>query len=598
MDVKRLFDILDIYVDREDAVVGKLNGEWVKYSTTEYKNNANYFSYGLLDYGIKKGDKVATVMNNRPEWNFIDMGITQVGGVHVPVYPTISDEEFEHIFTHSDAKFLIVSDKLLYDRLSKIADKIPKLEKIISVDKIDGAENWKDILDGGKNNEAKYKEELIKVKNSIIETDLVSIIYTSGTTGVSKGVMLSHKNFLENAKAVLHLVPLNSDDKVLSFLPLCHVLERVVNYIYQYIGIGIYYAENFGTIANDLKQFNVNGFVTVPRVLEMVYDKIISKGKDLTGIKKKLFFWAVDLGTVYSLEKDKGLYGLKLKIARKLIFSKWNEALGGNVRMIVTGGAALQPRLARIFSAAGMIVQEGYGLTETSPIISFNGFSAHNNMAGTVGPIIDGGELQLAKDGEILFRGPNVMMGYYKNEELTKEVIDEEGWFKTGDIGILVDNKFLKITDRKKEIFKNSAGKYIAPQSIENKLKESLFIDQLMVVGEDEKFTSALISPNFDHLHFWASKHNIHYRDNIELVKNTEVIKKYQQEVTGFNKSLGQVEQIKRFRLVCELWTSASGELSPTLKLRRFKIYEKYDRILREIYQYREDEVNRSAKGE
>ena len=598
MDVKRLFDILDIYVDREDAVVGKLNGEWVKYSTTEYKNNANYFSYGLLDYGINKGDKVATVMNNRPEWNFIDMGISQVGGVHVPVYPTISDEEFEHIFKHSDARFLIVSDKLLYARLSKIADKIPALEKVISVDKIEGVENWKEILDSGKNNEAKYKEELQKVKDSILETDLVSIIYTSGTTGVSKGVMLSHKNFLENVKSVIHLVPLNNTDKILSFLPLCHVLERVVNYIYQYIGVGVYYAENFGTIANDLKRFNVKGFVTVPRVLEMVYDKIISKGKDLTGIKKKLFFWAVDLGSVYSLEKDKGFYGLKLKIARKLIFSKWNEALGGNVRMIVTGGATLQPRLARIFTAAGMIVQEGYGLTETSPIISFNGFSAHNNMAGTVGPIINGGEMKLAKDGEILYRGPNVMMGYYKNEELTKEVIDEEGWFKTGDIGILVDNKFLKITDRKKEIFKNSAGKYIAPQSIENKFKESLFIDQLMVVGEDEKFASALISPNFDHLHFWAFKHNIHYRDNVELVKKEEVIKKYQQEVTGFNKNLGQVEQIKRFRLVCEPWTNASGELSATLKLRRFKVYEKYDGILRGIYQYAEDETNRSAKGE
>ncbi len=597
MSITRLFDILDNYKTKEKAIIGKINGEWKSYSDKDYKDNATNFSYGLLDLGIKKDDKIATIMNNRPEWNFIDMGILQTGAVHVPVYPTISDEEFMHILSDSDACLLIVSDKNLYQRLSKVIEQIPAIKDIYSIENVEGAKNISEIFDLGKQNSEKYKDELIKIKASITGDDLASLIYTSGTTGLAKGVMLTHNNFVSNVLGVYKAVPLTSDEKILSFLPLCHVYERTVNYIYQYIGIQLVYAENFGTIAENLRQFKIEGFVTVPRVLEMIYEKIITKGKDLTGLKKKIFFWAVKVGDNYSHEKaQKGFYKIKLNLARKLVFSKWRAALGGRLHMIVSGGSALQPRLARMFDAVGILVQEGYGLTETSPVISFNDSVIENNKIGTVGRILKNIEVKIADDGEILVRGPIVMKGYYKRPDLTAEVIDNDNWFHTGDIGEIDKDGFLKITDRKKEIFKNSAGKYIAPQVIENKLKESIFIDQVMVVGDGEKFASALVSPNFNHLHFWASKHNIHYRDNYELIKKEEVIKRFQKEINLINKSLGQVEQIKRFRLVCEEWTSKTKELSPTLKLRRKNIYKKYDHILREIYAYQDGEENRAVQ--
>lgn len=590
MEILRTFDLLERLskeFPKKDALVGKINGEWKYFSTEDYVYHANHLSYGLLALGFNKGDKIATVSNNRPEWNFMDMAMSQTGIAHVPVYPTISEEEYQHILSHSDAKAIIISDKALYEKIKPIIDQIDSIQDVYSFNPIEGVKNWTEILELGKKEAQLYKEQLNEIKDSIQPDDLLSIIYTSGTTGLSKGVMLSHRNMLTDAISSVKRINLTHDDKMLSFLPLCHVYERVVNYAYQYIGLSIYYAENFGTIGDDLRRFKVQGFVTVPRVLEMIYDKIIAKGKDLTGIKKSLFFWALRLGLKFDFKKvdNNPFYRFQLTIANKIIFNKWRESVGGNIKTILSGGAALQPRLARVFWAAGIPIQEGYGLTESAPVIAVNGIEKSENMIGTVGPVLDIATVKIAEDGEILVKGPNVMLGYYKSPEKTKEVIDEDGWLHTGDVGLLVDNKFLKITDRKKEIFKNSSGKYIAPQIIENKFKESDLIEQLMVVGEDEKFASALISPNFNYLHYYATKHKLHYRDNRELIQNEKILKRFQKEVNCLNKQLGQVEQIKRFRLVCEPWTSATGELSPTLKLKRRKIFKKYDHILREIYQ-------------
>lgn len=589
MEVTRTFDILAryeaIFSDKEDVLLAKKNGQWVKYSTKYYIETANNFSYGLLELGFKKGDKIATISNNRPEWNFVDMGSAQAGVVHVPVYPTISDEEFRYILENSDARILIVSDKALYETLKPICEKVSNVQGLYTFNEIEGAKHWSEIADLGKKNADKYREELIKIKESITPDEIVSLIYTSGTTGVSKGVMLTHNNFVTNVKATLPLFDVTPDFRVLSFLPLCHVFERMVNYYYQYSGVCIHYAESMATIADNMREIKVNLFVAVPRVLERVYDKIIGKGKSLTGIKKVLFFWAVGLGLRYKEKNNGWWYNFRLGIARKLIFSKWQAALGGEVRYVMSGGAALQVRLARIFWAAGIPIFEGYGLTETSPVISVNTPAIEDGVLfGSVGPVIEGVKVKIAEDGEILVKGPNVMNGYYKAPDLTAQVIDSDGWFHTGDIGVLVDNKFLKITDRKKEIFKNSAGKYVAPQPIENKLKESFFIEQAMVVGENEKFVSALIVPSFEYLHNWASLHKLNFRDNEELIRSQEVIARIQKEINDVNQNLAQHEQIKRFRLVKDEWSTTSGELSPTLKLRRNIVYEKYDHILQEIF--------------
>jgi len=591
MQVTRTFDILERSRQNfvlDDALAVKRNKKWDIFSTQDYIDNAYDFAYGLLAMGFRKGDKIATVSNNRPEWNFVDMGMSMAGVVHVPIYPTISDVEYEYILAHSEAKFLIVSDRLLYRRLKPLAEKVDSIEKIYVFNEgIEDAVLWSEIRDLGTQNRDKYKAELEKIKESISPDDMVTIIYTSGTTGNSKGVMLSHKNLVTNTIATSKIQPLDFGDMVLSFLPLCHVYERMLNYHFQYKGIRIYYAENMGTIVDNLKEVKPNGFSSVPRLLEKVFDKIMAKGKDLDGMKKKIFFWAVNLGLRYELNNANGwFYAQKLKWARKLIFSKWQEALGGNVKIIISGGAALQPRLARIFHAAGINVQEGYGLTETAPVIAVNHYEYPNIRFGTVGPILEGVEVKIAEDGEILAKGPNIMMGYYKSPDLTAEVIDDEGWFHTGDIGFLEDGKYLKITDRKKEIFKLSSGKYVAPQAVENQCKESMFIEQIMVIGENEKFASALISPDFNHLHYWATKHKLHYRDNEELVRMPEVVQRYQKEINEINKKLSDTEKIKRFRLVCSEWTPQTGELSPTLKLKRKFLYEKYDHIMQEIYRY------------
>ncbi len=599
MEISRTFDIIDLNYEkypRKDMYSGKYDKEWRSFSTEEVRDLVNMVSIGLIAMGYRRGDKIATISTNRPEWNFADLGIAQAGMIHVPIYPTISTEEYRYILEHADVRAIILSSKSIYNKVSPILADIPTLKDIFTFENIEGIRSFSEITEAGKVNTGKYKSELEEIKRSIPPEDLVTIIYTSGTTGNPKGVMLSHKNLVSNAITTSHAHHLGYGHRAMSFLPLCHVYERMVNYQFQYKGISIYYVENMGTISEAVKEVRPHIFNTVPRLLEKIYDNIMSKGHNLPWIKKQIFFWAVSLGLKYRLKGNSAFYRFRLKIARKLIFSKWQEALGGEVQVMVSGGAALQSRLEKIFWAAGLPVIQGYGLTETSPVIAVNPFRIDEIRLGTVGPVIDNVEVKIADDGEILCRGINVMLGYYKDPELTAEAIDNEGWFHTGDIGVITEGKFLKITDRKKEMFKLSAGKYIAPQVIENRLKESFFIEQVMVIGENEKFASALISPNFSYLHDWCSSQKVQFRDNRELIEMPEVIDLFSREVKEVNKTLGEHEQIKRFRLVTEEWSPQSGELSPTLKLKRNYLTEKYKDLISSIYFGGERETNMLIK--
>lgn len=588
MEIFRTFDIVGKMLaeyPKEDALAVKRNGKWEKFSTVEYRRLVDMFSYGLMAMGIQKGDKIFSISNNRPEWNIIDMGMSQVGAVHVPVYPNNSDEEYLHILTHSDARFVIVSSQDFYEKIAPLVKKSPLVEKVFTFDQVKGAANWREIINLGAENI--QPEKLKTISDAIQPEDLVSIIYTSGTTGRSKGVMLSHNNFMSNVKASFHILPVDHTGRFLSFLPLCHVFERMVNYLLQHQGVSVYYAESTETIGDNLREINPDGFASVPRVIEKLFDKLLLKGKELKGIKRALFFWAVDIGLRYELNGANGaLYEMKRKIADKLIYSKWREALGGNLKLVVSGGAALQPRLARVFCCAGIKIQEGYGLTETSPVIAVNHGEFPLLRFGTVGPLLDNVKVKIAEDGEILMKGPSLMMGYYKDPEKTAEVIDSEGWFHTGDIGELQDLNILKITDRKKEIFKLSTGKYVAPQVIENIFKESQFIEQLMVVGADEKFTAAIICPAFHFLNGWAFLHQVKYRDTKELILHPKVRDRFQEEVDNINKKLNPHERIKQFELTCTEWTPETGELSPTLKLRRNIVKQKYKILFDRIYGY------------
>jgi long-chain acyl-CoA synthetase len=593
MEIRRTFDIVDQFVEKypkDDALTVKRNGQWEKFSSQQYKEFVDNFSYGLLAAGFKKGDKILTVSNNRPEWNFIDMGMSQVGVIHVPIYPNNGQKEYEHILVHSDARIIIISSQEYYDILSEHAKVAPNIEKIYSLDNLEGIPNWMEFIELGKQNAAKFKDELQKIKDGIEPRDLMSIIYTSGTTGLSKGVMLCHENFMCNVKATQNILPVGDNEKFLSFLPLCHVLERMVNYLFMSKGVSVYYAESIETLGDDMREVSPEGFTCVPRVLEKIFDKIMLKGKDLKGIKKALFFWAVNLGLKYELNRANGWwYEFQLKLANKLIFSKWREATGGKIRVVISGGAALQVRLAKIFNAAQIPVMEGYGLTETSPVISVNHPEYPKLQFGSVGPILDNIDVKIAEDGEIMMKGPSLMLGYYKDDQKTAEVIDKDGYFHTGDIGEIGEHNILKITDRKKEIFKLSTGKYIAPQVVENRFKESAFIEQIMVVGEGEKFAAAIICPSFEFLHGWCFNHNITYRDNKDLIQIPEVIARFQQEVDRINEGLGSYRQIKKFELTCQEWLTETGELSPTLKVKRKFLKEKYKTKLDRLYGYTED---------
>lgn len=588
MRVERTFDLLERYMeipDKEDALCGKKNGKWVKYSSRDYFEFAHNFSYGLLEIGLRKGDKIMTVSNNRPEWNFADMGMSMIGVIHVPVFTSLSTADYQYLISHSEVKMILVSDKKLLKNINLPAFGKEKPQLVYSFDDIEGIKNWNEIIESGKLVADKYRKEVEELKSSIMPDDFASLIYTSGTTGKAKGVILTHRNMVSNFISAASVFKLKSEDKFLSILPLCHVGGRLGNYQTQYSRTGIYYAENMGSIAANLQEIKADGFDAVPRVIEKFYDVIISKGHKLTGIKKSMFFWAVRLGLKYQPHGANGiLYETKLKIADKLIFSKWRQALGGNVRIVGCGGASLQSRLEKIFWAAGIKIINMYGLTETSPIITINRTEKGNVKLGSVGITIEGVEVRIAEDGEILCKGPNVTPGYYKDPELTRSAFDDDGWFHTGDIGHFEDGKFLMITDRKKEIFKLSNGKFIAPQIIENIFKELPIIDQIMVVGEHEKFASALISPNFNYFNEWRNSKKISFADNAELIRQPVVQDLFSSEIEKINKRLSAPERINRFRLVNEEWTPATGELSPTLKLRRQYIHNKYKAIINQVY--------------
>jgi long-chain acyl-CoA synthetase len=591
MEVTRTFDFLQRYKEKfpekDDALAGKVNKEWVKFSSQDYIKNSNNISYGLKELGYNSEDKIATITNNRPEWNFVDMGMAQLGIVHVPIFTTLGIDGYRDILTHSKVKCVFISDQAIAAKILPLVAEIPSLEKIYSFDEVEGVPSWKEVLELGEANAEKHATEVEEIKKGITEEDWVTLIYTSGTTGTPKGVMLSHKNLVNNAKVAAGVFKLQSNHRYLGILPICHVGERMGNYQTQYSGCSIYYAENLGTIADDLKDVKPHGFGAVPRILEKVYDKIINKGEKLTGVKKKLFFWALDLGLQYEIDKKNGAwYEMKLAIANKIIFSKWREAMGGNVISIGVGGAALQPRLEKVFWSAKIRLLNMYGLTETSPIITINRATSPLVQLGSVGAGIEGVEIKIAPDGEILCKGHNVMLGYYDNEEATKAAIDGDGWFHTGDIGVLDQGKFLRITDRKKEIFKLSNGKYVSPQVVENAFKESVYIDQLMAVGEGEKFASAIIAPNFEALNVWCKEKGIDRSDKEAMLANTEVKALYNAVVKEINPKVSKDEQIKRIRLVADEWTPESGDLSPTLKLKRRVLAEKYKDIISEIFNH------------
>ena len=588
MTVKRTFDILEHCLEnypRADAVCGKYDNQWVLFSTEQFARQSELLALGLMALGLKKGDRVATVSGNRPEWSFVDMALAMTGAVHVPVYPTISEEEYSYIFSHAETRYIFVSDDKLFKKLRPMVGEIANLEQIFTFNQVTGATNIDYLYNLGKEHEQDLAYPLHQLKQSIGEEEMVTMIYTSGTTGIPKGVMLSHRNLVSNFTGCANNFDMGPGHKALSFLPLCHIFERIVNYTFLYKGIGVYYVETLAQIMPAIKEVQPHIFCGVPRLLERVYNSILTKGKQLKGIKKKLFFWAFRLGRNYEFNaRLNPWFRLKLAIADKLIYSKWREGLGGNLQIVVSGGAALQPRIARVFSAAKIYVLEGYGLTETSPVIAVSNMVTRELKVGTNGPVLPNVEVKIAEDGEILTKGPNLMIGYYKQPELTAEVIDQDGWFHTGDIGILDEGKYLKITDRKKEIFKLTGGKYIAPQMIENKLKESMFIDQVIVIGDHEKFASALIAPNFEYLQVWCTENQISYSSNAEMINHQKVQVVFLHEVKEINKTLGQHEEIKRFRLIADSWSPQTGELSQTLKLKRKFIEIKYKDLIEEIF--------------
>ncbi|MCT4639659.1 MAG: long-chain fatty acid--CoA ligase [Bacteroidales bacterium] len=597
----RIFDLLDrykeLFSEKTDALAGKRDGKWIKYSTSDYIEISHNFAYGLLESGFTKGDKIATITNNRPEWNFVDMALAMTGMIHVPIYATISAEEYKYILDHAGVKAIFFGNNAIEKKIAAIDDVISGNNiKIYPLLKGNSKYGFWDIVELGRENAEKHKSSLESIKSSVDANDMATIIYTSGTTGNPKGAMLSHRNIITNARSTSKAHKYYKDHKTISFLPLNHVYERMMNYHFQYKGLSIYYVDNMNSLVSDIKEVQPVIFNSVPRLLEKIYDGIIGKGKNLKGISKHIFFWAVRLGLKFDPErKNRFFYNIGLFFARKLVFKKWQEAMGSKLGIIVSGGAALQNRLERIFGAAQINVLQGYGMTETSPVIAVNHHYPGEYRYGTVGKILENIEVKIAEDGEILCRGENIMLGYYNQPELTKEIINEEGWLHTGDIGEIDAQGFLKITDRKKEIFKLSAGKYIAPQVIENKLKESFFIEQAMVVGENEKYASALISPNFTFLHDWCTRHKIQYRDNNELIKVPEVVTRYQKEVNIVNKGLGEHERIKRIRLVCEEWSPQTGEMSPTLKLKRNILSKKYDSIIDDIYSADREKVKNNG---
>ncbi|WP_299158555.1 AMP-dependent synthetase/ligase [uncultured Tenacibaculum sp.] len=586
IEITRLFDFpyyqQETY-NLEKAFTTKYNGKWQSISTKEYIDQANAISRGLLRLGVQPNDKIAVIStNNRTEWNVCDIGILQTGAQNVPIYPTISKEDYEYVLNHSEATYCFVSDNEILEKLNQIKGNT-KLKEVYTFDDISGEKNWNEILELG--NDKSNQEEVEERKNNVTSDTLATLIYTSGTTGRPKGVMLSHGNIVSNVLSSEKRVPLlYGQERGLSFLPICHIFERMILYLYQYCGVSIYFAEAIDKLSENAQEVKPHVMTAVPRLYEKIYDKIYAKGADLTGVKKKLFFWAIDLGLKYEPYGANGWwYEKQLSIARKLIFSKWQAALGGELKLMVSGSAALQSRLTRVFAAAGMPVMEGYGLTETSPVISVNDVRNGGFKVGTVGRMIDGVEIKLANNGEILVKGPNVMQGYYKDPEKTAEVL-KDGYFHTGDKGEICDDGFLKITGRTKEMFKTSGGKYVVPPLLEGELKQSRFIEQVMVIGEGEKMPAALIQPNFEFIREWAVRHQVSLGDNNDLIKNPKVIERIEEEVSLCNSKFGKWEMIKKFELTAEEWSIDGGHLTPTMKMKRKIIKEIYKDLYDKIY--------------
>lgn len=586
--VTRIFDFPYYQLAKNnlsDCLVTKYHGQWKNTSTREFIDQANAISRALLKMGVKKNDKIALISsNNRTEWSVMDIGILQLGAQTIPIYPTITAEEYQYVLNHSESIYCFISDQEIFEKIRTVQSQVPTLKEVYSFDEIPGCKNWKELLQSGTDQSTQAEVEARKAE--VLPSDLATIIYTSGTTGTPKGVMLTHNNVVSNVIDSTPRIPITEgNSRAMSFLPVCHIFERMLLYLYQYYSVSIYFAESIEKISDNLKEVKPHVMSVVPRLLEKVYDKIYTKGTELTGIKKSLFFWAVNLGLRWEpYGKNGWWYEKKLALARKLIFSKWKEALGGELEIMVSGSAALQPRLTRIFCAAGIPVMEGYGLTETSPVISVNDMRNSMFRIGTVGKPIDNVQIKIASDGEILCKGPNIMVGYYKNPELTAQVMSGD-YFHTGDIGEIDADGFLKITDRKKEMFKTSGGKYIAPQLIENALKQSLFIEQVMVIGEGEKMPAAFIQPSFEYVKEWAKRKEINWGDSLEsLCNNPQVISRIQKEVDFYNEKFGQWEKIKRFELTPEVWSIDAGHLTPTMKLKRRAVKEKYLTLYQKIY--------------
>ena len=592
MEIKRLFDCIEHqlkHFPQEDMLAAKENGVWRKYSTQEVAQNVNELSAGLLSLGLSAhnfspegSDKIAVISTNRPEWLFADMAAQQLGLIWVPVYPTTNPLELTFILNDASVQYIFASNQELYDKVISIKDKVDCLKGIYTFDKIPGAKHWTEL----KSKDENLLNQVNQIKQTIPVEQVLTFIYTSGTTGTPKGVMLTHKGVYFNIQCGKKHFPFQDEptQKVLSFLPLNHIFEKVASYIYMFSGMSIYYAESLETIGDNLKEIHPDGFSTVPRLLEKVFEKIMITGESLTGIKRKLFFWAVGLGEKYdNLIPGSWWYRFQLKLANKIIFVKWREALGGNVKFIVTGGAACQVKLLRIFNAAQIPVYEGYGPTENSPIISINSRNPGGTKYGTVGGVIDGVQYKLEPDGEICVAGPSVMLGYYKRPDLTAETIID-GWLHTGDIGEIIDGKYLKITDRKKELFKTSGGKYVAPQPIENKMKESPFVEQIMLIGDNRRFVSALIVPSFAKLKEWAKTHGIQYTTNEEMIKNSMVLTMFESVVSEYNVLFNQVEQVKKFALLPREWTIDKGEMTPKLSMKRKVVLANFEKEIEAMY--------------
>ena len=587
MEVTRLFDLLPHYAthfSREDALCGKENGVWKHYSTKQYVNIVNNISYGLMQLGIKKGDKIASISAGRPEWNFLDMAIMQLGAIHVPIYPTISENDYKYILHHADVKMVFVSGWDILRKIENLLSEIPQLkDNVYTFRNLRGYRHLNEVIELGiANPSIQYLNE---IRDRITPDDIATIIYTSGTTGTMKGVQLSHRNIISNFKAILPIVPTHAQTRVLSYLPLCHIYERMMIYAWHYLGIPIYYAESIGTIASDLQDVKPTIFTTVPRLLEKFYDRFVATGRKLPKRQKKLFFWADDVASRYELEGRSGKYNRSLQTARMLVLNKFKDAMGGKIDVIVSGGAAIQPRLCRIFWAAGMPVLEGYGLTETSPVIAVSSFFKDGMKFGTVGQPLPGVEVKIAEDGEILTRGACLTKGYLNAEEQTKEAIDEEGWFHTGDMGAFEPEGQLRITGRKKEMFKTAFGKYIVPTHVESIFAEDSLIDNIMVVGENKKFAAALIVPNFADLRSWCAKKEIPYTTNEEMIKHPMVLKKYKKVADQKNATLGETERVMKFALMDYEWGVSTGELTPTLKLKRRFITEKHAALIESLFE-------------